>query len=130
MKPEAFEYALKKDIRNNPIVRQVDEERHREMWRWAFLGLLIVMVLVFSAWRQFALMWHGKERSELEQLIAEAEEEQRHLLLELDSLNSLSRIEEVATRRLQMMRPGQDDLEVIERVIPSAPAPHSAVASR
>ena len=30
---EAFEYAIKKDVRNNPIVREVDEARQRELWR-------------------------------------------------------------------------------------------------
>ena len=30
---EPFEYAIKKDVRNNPIVREVDEERQREQWR-------------------------------------------------------------------------------------------------
>ena len=29
---EAFEYAIKKDVRNNPIVREVDEARQRELW--------------------------------------------------------------------------------------------------
>ena len=32
---ETFEYAIKKDVRNNPIVREVDERRQRELWsRW------------------------------------------------------------------------------------------------
>jgi hypothetical protein len=30
MTAETFEYAIKKDVRNNPIVREVDRERHRE----------------------------------------------------------------------------------------------------
>ena len=30
-----FEYAIKKDVRNNPIVREVDEARHRQLWRTA-----------------------------------------------------------------------------------------------
>ena len=33
MTAETFEYAIKKDVRNNPIVREVDRERHREMCR-------------------------------------------------------------------------------------------------
>ena len=28
-----FEYAIKKDVRNNPIVREVDEARQRQLWR-------------------------------------------------------------------------------------------------
>ena len=30
---ESFEYAIKKDVRNNPIVREVDEARQRELWK-------------------------------------------------------------------------------------------------
>ena len=30
---EPFEYAIKKDVRNNPIVREVDEARQRELWK-------------------------------------------------------------------------------------------------
>jgi hypothetical protein len=30
-----FEYAIKKDVRNNPIVREIDEERQRQLWRTA-----------------------------------------------------------------------------------------------
>ena len=33
-----FEYAIKKDVRNNPIVREVDEARQRQLWRTAGIG--------------------------------------------------------------------------------------------
>ena len=29
MTTETFEYAIKKDVRNNPIVREIDRERNR-----------------------------------------------------------------------------------------------------
>ena len=29
-----FEYAIKKDVRNNPIVREVDEARQRQLCMW------------------------------------------------------------------------------------------------
>jgi hypothetical protein len=35
---EPFEYAIKKDVRNNPIVREVDETRQRELWKSATLA--------------------------------------------------------------------------------------------
>ena len=44
-----FEYAIKKDIRNNPIVREVDEARQRQLWRSVGIGLFLVVVLLFSA---------------------------------------------------------------------------------
>ncbi len=30
---ESFEYAIRKDVRNNPIIREVDEARQRELWK-------------------------------------------------------------------------------------------------
>ena len=48
MTAETFEYAIKKDVRNNPIVREVDRERHREMWRSTLIGAFLVLVLLFG----------------------------------------------------------------------------------
>ena len=59
MTGESFEYAIKKDIRNNPIVREVDEERHREMWRSVGIGVFLVGVFLFSAWQRVDLLRHG-----------------------------------------------------------------------
>ena len=30
-----FEYAVKQDVRNSPIVRELDRDRLRELWRWS-----------------------------------------------------------------------------------------------
>ena len=54
-----FEYAIKKDIRNNPIVREVDEARQRQLWRTWGSALFLVVVLLFSAWQHFELLRHG-----------------------------------------------------------------------
>ena len=56
---EAFEYAIKKDVRNNPIVREVDEHRLREQWRSVAIGVLFVGVLLFSGWQRVELLQHG-----------------------------------------------------------------------
>ena len=50
-----FEYAIKKDIRNNPIVREVDQARQRQLWRSMGIGVFLVAVLLFSAWQHFEL---------------------------------------------------------------------------
>ena len=54
-----FEYAIKKDVRNNPIVREVDEARQRQFVRAVAIGGLLVAVLLFSAWQHFELVQHG-----------------------------------------------------------------------
>ncbi len=56
---EPFEYAIKKDVRNNPIVREVDEARQRELWKSVGVAGFLVLVLLFSAWQHFELLRHG-----------------------------------------------------------------------
>jgi hypothetical protein len=62
-----FEYAIKKDVRNNPIVRELDEARHRQLWRSAAIGAVLVVVLLFSAWQHFELIHHGYVMEQLHQ---------------------------------------------------------------
>ena len=66
MTAETFEYAIKKDVRNNPIVREVDRERHREMWRSTLIGVFLVLVLLFSACQHFELLRHGYRLEEMQ----------------------------------------------------------------
>ena len=63
MTTESFEYAVRKDVRNNPIVREVDRERHRDMFRSLGIGVLLVVVLLFWAWQQFELLRSRLPRS-------------------------------------------------------------------
>ena len=42
--PDAFEYAIKKDVRNNAIIREIDERRLHEQRRSVALGVLFVAV--------------------------------------------------------------------------------------
>lgn len=129
MADDSFEYAIKKDVRNNPIVREIDRERHRQMWRTGFIGLFLVGALVFSVWRQAELLRHGYDADDLREALQEEETMRRHLLLELETLQSRAAIERQATEQLGMVEPGPDDQEVIERIVPSDP-PDAAVARR
>ena len=130
MSADTFEYAIKKDVRNNPIVREVDEERHREMWRSVTLGVFLVAVLLFSAWQHFELLRHGYRLEQMQKERATQEEINRHLRLEIETLRSPERIERLATGRLRMVTPGPGDATVIERVISTPPPPRSVVARR
>ncbi|MGH9307742.1 MAG: hypothetical protein ACRD1U_00115 [Vicinamibacterales bacterium] len=125
-----FEYGIKKDIRNNPIVREIDEERHRQLWRTAGIGAVLVLVLLFSAWQRVELVKNGYEVQRLERERASEEEINRHLRLEIESLRSPRRIEEMAIRDLKLVAPDKGQAIVIERVVPSAPPGKSIVAAR
>jgi cell division protein FtsL len=125
-----FEYGIKKDIRNNPIVREIDEERQRQLWRTSGIGAVLVIVLLFSAWQTFELVKHGYVVQRLERERAAEEEVNRHLRLEIESLRSPQRIEQMAIRDLKLVAPAKDQAIVIERVAPSAPPDKSIVAAR
>jgi cell division protein FtsL len=128
--PEPFEYAIKKDVRNNPIVREVDEARHRELWRSVAIAGFLVLVLLFSAWQHFELLRHGYQVEQMQHERAAEEEAARRLRLEIDTLRSPQRIEALATRRLRLVAPSKDEAVVIERVVPSDPPDSSVVARR
>ena len=130
MTAETFEYAIKKDVRNNPIVREVDEERHRDMWRSVTLGVFLVAVLLFSAWQHFELLRHGYRLEQMQRDRASENDINRHLRLEMETLRAPQRIEKLATERLGMVAPAEGESVVLERVAPNEPPAKSVVASR
>ena len=124
-----FEYAIKKDIRNNPIVREVDEARQRQLWRSVGIGLFLVVVVLFSAWQHFELLRHGYQIERMQQERAAEEEINRHLTLEIETLRAPRRIEKIATEQLHLVAPARGQAIVIERVTPAAPPEKSIVAA-
>jgi cell division protein FtsL len=127
---EAFEYAIRKDVRNNLIVRQVDEARQRELWKSVAIAGLLVLVLLFSAWQRTELLRHGYRDEQMQREKAVEEERGRQLRLEIDTLKSPKRIETLATGRLHLVAPARDEAIVIERVLPAEPPAKSVVARR
>jgi cell division protein FtsL len=125
-----FEYAIKKDVRNNPIVREIDEARQRQLWRSVAIGALLVGVLLFSAWQHFELVRHGYLMERLQQERASEEEINRQLKLEIETLRAPNRIERIATKELRLVEPKADQHIVIERVATPAPPAKSIVAAR
>jgi cell division protein FtsL len=127
---ENFEYAIKKDVRNNPIVREVDERRQRELWKSVLVGVFLVLVALFSAWQHFELLRHGYRLEQMQRERADEEEIGRHLRLEIETLRAPKRIEQLAMERLQMVAPGPGEAIVIERAIAPEPPEKTVVASR
>ena len=127
---EAFEYAIKKDVRNNPIVREVDERRQRELWQSMAIGSVLVVVLLFSAWQHFELIRHGYRLEQMQRERATEQEINRHLRLEIETLRAPQRIEKLATEQIGMVAPAVGDATVIERVIQPEPPVKALVATR
>ena len=127
---ESFEYAIRKDGRNNQIVREVDAARQREQWRWTGIAAVLVTVLLALAWQAWQVRWQGYALEDLKRDLAKEVERGRRLRLEIDTLQTPKHIEEMATRRLHLVRPGRDEAVIIERVVPADAPANSVVARR
>jgi cell division protein FtsL len=113
-----FEREIKKDVQNNPIVREVDSARQRELWRSVGIGVFLVIVLLFSAWQHFELLQNGYRIEQMQQDRARELEVNRHLRLEIATLKAPRRIEQIARDQLGMVTPPVSETIVIERVSP------------
>jgi cell division protein FtsL len=129
-KVEPFEYAIRKDVRNNPIVREVDERRQKELWQSIAIGCVLVLVLLFSAWQHFELLRHGYRLEQMQRERATEGEINRHLRLEIETLRAPQRIEKLAIQRMGMIAPAAGDAIVLERVTPAKPPAKSLIAAR
>ena len=125
-----FDYVVRRDIQNNPIVREVDKARQRELLRSAAVGVFLVFVLLFSAWQHFELLQLGYRIEQKQQERTREMEINRHLKLEVETLQAPDRVERIATEQLDLVTPGSDEAIVIERVVPAAAPDRSLVAAR
>jgi cell division protein FtsL len=127
---DAADYAISKNVQNSLIVREVDEARQRQLWRWIGVALVLVVIAVILGWQHVQLIQYGYRIERMQQERAAEEEVARHLQLEIEKLQSPQRIEQLATERLHMVAPPRDSVVVLERIVPSEAPPSSIVASR
>lgn len=130
MKERDFEYAIRQDVKNNPIVREVDRGRVAEMWRWAAVLAGLGAVLVFSGWQQFQVLRFGYLIEETREQIQAEDAHRRRLELERTVLISPRRLEKLAITQLGLKVPSPTDTYVVERVEPATPPTQAVVASR
>jgi cell division protein FtsL len=127
---DTLDYAIRKQVRNNPIVREIDEGRQRELRLSLAIGAALVIVVMFDAWQHFELIRHGYDVERMQKARAAEEDVSRHLRLEAEALRAPQRIEHLATSKLGMVTPTSADTIVLERVLPAEPPARSIVASR
>ena len=110
------EYAIKKDVRNNPVVRGVDVQQRRELFRSLLVGAAVVSMLLFSAWQHYLLIDHSYRVQEMLTERASEERLNRHLRLEVESMRAPEIVEQRAIKELGMVYPAPEQTLVIERV--------------
>jgi cell division protein FtsL len=110
---------MPKLIDNSRVVRQADPRSTRELMGLLVLVGLVVAGLVLYAWPHFAVRETGNETNRLAQERDRLLEENRKLRLEKASLEDLSRVERIATRKLGLETPPPEQVIVVVR--PKAP---------
>ena len=126
-----FEYAIKMDVRNNPIVREIDESRQRELWRWVAIGVCLVVVVLFSLWQRVTVIRVGTEIEQMERALQEEREVNRQLRLDVETLTAPRRIAKLAAARpLNMVMPDRASTLILERATVTQPPSSSMVATR
>ena len=126
MNQQNLDFRVTLDIRNAPIVREIDRRRQRELWRSLVVGACFVLVIVGSAWQNFEVLKYGYEIEQLEQERSEQLDLNRHLRLEIQTLSAPRRIERIATAELGLAAPAAAGVRVVERRA-SPPLPDGAV---
>jgi hypothetical protein len=122
-----IEFAIRKDIRNNPVVRELDSRQKHEFRSIVLLASLTVALLLFSAWQHFEIVSHGYEIERLRVQIASESTINRQLRLNLETLRAPQEIERRARREIGLTAPTDADTIVIERSRVAAPS-HAMIA--
>ncbi len=110
------EYAVKKDIRNNPVVREVDHGQNREFRRTVWLAVLLVGTLLFSAWQHYQVVHVGYLTEEKRTTLAQEQTWSRQLRVEYETLHAPEYLEKRAIHELHMAPATSADTIVLEKV--------------
>ena len=130
MKSQWSEYEVTPNVQNTAIVREHDKRQQSELWRWVRWGVVLVAVVLFSAWQNFELIQHGYRIEDLRKEHEIEKSKNQHLRLEIENLTSPKEVERKATEELNLVVPSQDQVVVIERVEVAPPPDTAIVATR
>jgi cell division protein FtsB len=125
-----LEYAIKSDIRNNPVIRETDGRERREFRRIVLLASLAVGFVLFSAWQHFETLRYGYSIEQLRQDRQYEETVNRQLRLNIETLRAPQKLEERARRELGLVAPTAGDTVIIERTYLSTPSPGVVARAR
>jgi len=110
------EFAIKQDVRNNPVVREIDLEQKRDFFRVLGWAALVVSLLLFVVWPRLATQQSGIKIEDLRDQQAREAALNKQYRLQLEVLLRPQVIEQRAVETLHMMRAPQQDTLILERV--------------
>ncbi len=102
-------------VRTGSIGTYVFDRGRRGNLRRVVIALAIIAGLLLYVGGKVKIMRLGYQIDALEQQKADLERANRSLRIEASSLSSSARIEEIATKRLGMVRPAERDIVIVKR---------------
>jgi hypothetical protein len=123
-----LEFAIKQDIRNNPVVREVDVDQKREFIRVLVWAAVMVAMLMVALAPKFTTVTTGYRVEDLKADLAREDAYYRQYKLELEQLLRPQLLEDRAKSELGLVAPTERDTLVIERV-PASPPPNRAIVA-
>jgi len=111
------EYAIKKDIRNNPVVREVDHGQKREFLRTLWLAVVVVGTLLFAVWQHYEVVQYGYDIEKVRKDLVREETVSRQLRVEYERVHAPQYLESRATQELHMAPPSSNDTLVLDKVL-------------
>jgi cell division protein FtsL len=111
------EYAIKKDIRNNPVVREVDHGQKREFLRTLWLAVVVVGTLLFAVWQHYEVVQYGYDIEKVRKDLVREETVSRQLRVEYERVHAPQYLESRATQELHMTPPSSNDTLVLDKVL-------------
>jgi Tfp pilus assembly protein PilN len=124
-----LEFAIKQDIRNNPVVREVDAVQRREFFRLLGGAAAVLITLLVILWPRLSQQRQSYRMEYLREELAKETQLNRKYILELETMLRPQILEQRATD-LGMILPSENDTVILERVAPSPRPNRGIVAAR
>ena len=124
-----LEFAIKQDIRNNPVVREVDAVQRREFFRLLGGAAAVLIMLLVVLWPRLSQQRQSYRLEDLREELAKEKQLNRKYILELETMLRPQILEQRAAH-LGMIFPSENDTVILERVPPSPRPNRGIVAAR
>jgi hypothetical protein len=124
-----LEFAIKQDIRNNPVVREVDAVQRREFFRLLGGAAAVLITLLVILWPRLSQQRQSYRMEYLREELAKETQLNRKYILELETMLRPQILEQRATD-LGMILPSETDTVILERVAPQPRPTRGIVAAR
>ena len=122
-----LEFAIKQDIRNNPVVREVDAVQRREFFRLLGGAAAVLITVLVILWPRLSQQRQGYEMEYLREELAKETQLNRKYILEIETMLRPQVLEQRAAE-LGMSLPSENDTVILERVAPP-PRPHRGIVA-